>query len=123
MDIVSPPRFMPFATTGSWPPPFLRPIAVPSRWSICSELHATGPHGERQTWFALPAFQPGVAMGAKLVSVMPANPRLHPEIPAVQALYALFDGTDGSPVAIIDATAMTYRKTAADSAPGCDLSL
>jgi len=86
-----------------------------------SELHAAGPHGERQTWFTLPAFQPGVAMGAKLVSVMPANPRLHPEIPAIQALYALFDGTDGAPVAIIDATAMTYRKTAADSALGSDL--
>ncbi len=86
-----------------------------------SELHAIGPRGERQTWVTLPAFQPGVAMGAKLVSVMPANPRLHPDIPAVQALYALFDGTDGTPVAIIDATAMTYRKTAADSALGCDL--
>jgi len=86
-----------------------------------SELHAIGPHGERQTWFTLPAFQPGVAMGAKLVSVMPANPRLHPEIPAIQALYVLFDGTDGTPVAIIDATAMTYRKTAADSALGCDI--
>ena len=86
-----------------------------------SELHATGPRGERQTWFTLPAFQPGVAMGAKLVSVMPANPRLHPDSPAVQALYVLFDGSDGTPVAIIDATAMTYRKTAADSALGCDL--
>src|SRR5262245_27731156 len=86
-----------------------------------SELHATGPRGERQTWLALPAFQPGVAMGAKLVSVMPANPRHHPEKPAVQALYVLFDGADGTPVAIIDATAMTYRKTAADSALGCDL--
>lgn len=86
-----------------------------------SELHATGPHGERQTWFTLPAFQLGVAMGAKLVSVMPANPRHHPESPAVQALYVLFDGADGTPVAIIDATAMTYRKTAADSALGCDL--
>src|SRR5262245_21370184 len=84
-----------------------------------SELHATGPRGSRQTWFVLPARQPGVAMGAKLVSVMPTNPRLHPEIPAVQALYVLFDGTDGSLLAIIDATAMTYRKTAADSALGC----
>lgn len=86
-----------------------------------SELHATGPGGERQTWFTLPAFQPGIAMGAKLVSVMPANPRLFPGKPAVQALYALFDGTDGSPMAIIDATSMTYRKTAADSALGSDL--
>jgi ornithine cyclodeaminase len=86
-----------------------------------SELHATGPRGERQTWFTLPAFLPGIAMGAKLVSVMPANPRLFPDIPAIQALYVLFDGTNGSPVAIIDATTMTYRKTAADSALGSDL--
>jgi ornithine cyclodeaminase len=86
-----------------------------------SELHAVGPRGERQTWFTLPAFLPGIAMGAKLVSVMPANPRLFPQTPAVQALYVLFDGTDGSPAAVIDATAMTYRKTAADSALGSDL--
>ncbi len=70
-----------------------------------SELHAVGPRGERQTWFTLPAFLPGIAMGAKLVSVMPANPRLFPQTPAVQAVYVLFDGTDGSPAAVIDATA------------------
>jgi ornithine cyclodeaminase/alanine dehydrogenase-like protein (mu-crystallin family) len=86
-----------------------------------SELHAVGPRGERQTWFTLPAFLPGIAMGAKLVSVMPANPRLFPQTPTVQAVYVLFDGTDGSPAAVIDATAMTYRKTAADSALGSDL--
>ena len=44
--------------------------------------------------------------------------RAAPGMPAVQALYALFDGDDGSPAAVMDGTALTYRKTAADSALG-----
>ena len=42
-------------------------------------------------------------------------------MPAVQALYALFEGDDGSPAAVMDGTALTYRKTAADSALGSQL--
>ncbi len=64
----------------------------------------------------MPAWQPGVAMGSKLVTVMPGNP--DNGLPTVQALYALFDGRTGSPLAVIDGTALTYRKTAADSALG-----
>ena len=36
----------------------------------------------------------------------------------MQALYVLFDGTTGDPLALIDGTELTYRKTAADSALG-----
>jgi len=68
----------------------------------------------------MPAWQPGVAMGSKLVTVMPANPD-NAGLPAVQALYALFDGRNGSPLAVIDGAALTYRKTAADSALGSRL--
>ncbi|MDP9138884.1 MAG: ornithine cyclodeaminase, partial [Pseudomonadota bacterium] len=82
-----------------------------------SELHA-GPEDARDTFLNLPAWQPGIAMGTKVVSVMPGNPRVSQALPAVQAAYVLFDGGTGTPLAVIDGTAMTYRKTAADSALG-----
>ena len=81
-----------------------------------SELHATRA-GERQTFFNLPAWQPGIAMGTKVVTVFPGNR----ELPVVQALYPLFDGNTGEPLAVMDGTALTYRKTAADSALGSRL--
>ncbi|MGE0212008.1 MAG: hypothetical protein AB7S41_09960, partial [Parvibaculaceae bacterium] len=77
--------------------------------------------GARETYFNLPAALPGVAMGTKIVTVLPNNPNGAKKIPAVQALYTLFDGGDGAPVAVLDATAMTYRKTAADSGLGAKL--
>lgn len=84
-----------------------------------SELHHEA-GGVRQTYFNLPAWQPGVAMGTKVVTVMPANPSVNGQ-PAVQALYTLFDGVDGRPLAVLDGTALTYRKTAANSALGAKL--
>ena len=79
------------------------------------EIH----HGEA-TYLNLPAWQPGAAMGTKVVTVFPANPE-RSDLPAVQAVYLLFDGEDGRPRAAIDGTALTYRKTAADSALGSQL--
>ncbi len=81
-----------------------------------SELHHAA-HGVRQSFISLPAWRPGVAMGAKLVTVMPQNPSVN-GLPSVQAVYALFDGRDGRPVALLDGEALTFRKTAADSALG-----
>lgn len=81
-----------------------------------SELHAER-QGHRETYFNLPAWQPGVAMGTKVVTVLPGNK----DLPAVQALYPLFDGKTGAPLGILDGTALTYRKTAADSALGSRL--
>ena len=75
---------------------------------------------DRQSYIDMPAWQPGVAMGSKLVTVMPDNPD-STGLPAVQALYCLFDGRTGAPLAVIDGTALTYRKTAADSALGSRL--
>ena len=65
-----------------------------------------------------PAWEPGEALGVKLVTVFPENARRQSGPPAVQAVYLLFDGADGTPTACIDGTALTYRKTAADSALG-----
>lgn len=75
-----------------------------------------GPDGSDESFLALPAWLPGQAIGVKLVTVMPANPAAGKA--SVQALYALFDGADGSPLALLDGTELTYRKTAADSALG-----
>lgn len=80
-----------------------------------------GEGAARQTYIDMPAWLPGVALGSKLVTVFPDNPDRFPGVPAIQALYALFDGRDGTPLAVIDATALTYRKTAADSALGSRL--
>ncbi|MBK7621631.1 MAG: hypothetical protein IPJ14_02940 [Kineosporiaceae bacterium] len=79
-----------------------------------------GPAGTSQTFMALPAWQPGEAIAAKLVTVVPDNPDAR-GIPAVQAVLVLFDGITGSPSALIDGTELTYRKTAADSALGSRL--
>jgi ornithine cyclodeaminase len=64
-----------------------------------------------------PAWQHGSNLGVKLCTVFPQNR----ELPTVQALYALFDGTNGSLQALMDGTELTYWKTAADSALGADL--
>src|SRR6185436_13855405 len=85
-----------------------------------SELHSER-DGIRETYFNLPAWQPGFAMGTKIVTVMPRNPAECAPLPAVQAAYVLCDGKTGAPLALIDGTALTYRKTAADSALGSSL--
>jgi ornithine cyclodeaminase len=62
------------------------------------------------------AWQHDRAVGMKLVTIFPGNPAR--ALPAVQAVYVLFDGEDGAPLAAIDGTALTLRKTAGDSALG-----
>ena len=55
------------------------------------------------------------------MTVFPGNTGLTDPRPSVQAVYLLFDGTNGAPLALIDGTELTYRKTAADSALGSRL--
>ena len=69
-------------------------------------------------FLALPAWQRGRAIGAKLVSVFPANEHNGSGLPSIQGVYVLFSGTDGSALATIDGTVLTLRKTAADSGVG-----
>lgn len=69
-------------------------------------------------FLTLPAWQRGRAFGAKLVSVFPGNDRAGQGLPGVQGVFVLFDGQNGSPWAVIDGTALTLRKTAADSGAG-----
>ena len=64
------------------------------------------------------AWQRGQAFGIKLATVFPGN-AAHGQ-PTIASVYVLFDGTDGTPRAVIDATPLTVRKTAADSALAAD---
>ncbi|MCP4328228.1 MAG: ornithine cyclodeaminase [Alphaproteobacteria bacterium] len=72
----------------------------------------------RNGFLIWPAWQPGEILGAKLVTIFPGNDTQSAGVPSVQAIYNLFDGGDGRLLAAIDGTALTYLKTAADSALG-----
>ncbi|MFG1190496.1 bifunctional Delta(1)-pyrroline-2-carboxylate/Delta(1)-piperideine-2-carboxylate reductase [Xanthobacter flavus] len=62
----------------------------------------------------MPAWRPGQVFGVKLVNVFPTNGARG--LGAVHGVYALFDGSTGIPTAIIEADALTNRRTAATSA-------
>lgn len=64
------------------------------------------------------AWQRGEALGIKLASVFPGNAARG--LPTIESVYVLFDGATGAPRAVIDATPLTVRKTAADSALAAD---
>ena len=59
-------------------------------------------------------------IGSKLITIFPDNPNTG-ALPSVQAVIVLFDGADGQPKALLDATELTYWKTASDSALGSRL--
>jgi ornithine cyclodeaminase len=71
-------------------------------------------------FFVRAGWQPGQAIGAKIVSIFPGNNQAR-AWPSIQAVYVLFDGRNGTPVACLDGTAITYLKTATDSALGARL--
>ncbi len=84
--------------------------------SICQQLPNGA--GDSDIFLSLPAWQGGRALGAKLVTLFPANEFNGSGLPSVQAVFVLFDGANGRPEAVMDGTALTLRKTAADSAAG-----
>jgi ornithine cyclodeaminase/alanine dehydrogenase-like protein (mu-crystallin family) len=63
---------------------------------------------------AMPVNLPGVALGAKLVAVFPGNHAAGR--PSHQALIALFDEADGTPVAVMDGARITALRTGAAAA-------
>lgn len=62
----------------------------------------------------MPAWRTGQRMGVKLVTVFPGN-RARGE-QAVDAVYALFDATNGAALALFDGDEITARRTAGASA-------
>lgn len=70
---------------------------------------------------SLIAWASGDVIAVKLVGVFPGNPTLSPPQPSIQGLVALFDGKTSAAIATCDGAALTFRKTAADSALGADI--
>jgi ornithine cyclodeaminase len=71
-------------------------------------------------FFIRTGWQPEKAVGAKVITVFPRNNQAG-VWPSIQAVYLLFEGVNGSPLACLDGTALTWLKTASDSALGSKL--
>jgi ornithine cyclodeaminase/alanine dehydrogenase-like protein (mu-crystallin family) len=70
--------------------------------------------GERGLLGVMPGYIPNVALETKLVSVFPENDRHG--MPSHQGLIALFDDSDGSPIALMDGTYITAIRTGGTAA-------
>jgi alanine dehydrogenase len=70
--------------------------------------------GHPGKWLLMPAWQSGGSLGVKIATVFPDNATQG--LPAVFASYILMSAETGIPVAFIDGTEITLRRTAAASA-------
>ncbi len=84
---------------------FRSEVAAPPR------PHYDLPQG--RTLLLMPAWQ-DAWIGTKLVTIFPDNPQAGK--PSIQGVYVLCSGTDGAPLALFDARALTLWRTAAASA-------
>ncbi len=66
------------------------------------------------TDFSKPVQSEGGYSGVKIANVLPDNARF--QQPSVQAVYLLFEGKTGAPIAIIDGQALTFWRTSCASA-------
>lgn len=71
------------------------------------------PDGEA-TMLLMPAWEQAGYIGMKMVNVFPQN--ANAGLPAISGLYILCEGQHGTPLACIDGSALTSRRTAAASA-------
>ncbi|WP_148861543.1 ornithine cyclodeaminase family protein [Marinobacter fonticola] len=71
------------------------------------------PDGEA-TMLLMPAWEKDGYIGMKMVNVFPQN--ADKGLPAISGLYMLCDGSNGQPLACIDGSELTRRRTAAASA-------
>lgn len=67
----------------------------------------------------MPAWDSGGDFGVKLATIAPTNAAANR--PTINGVYILFDGTSGEPRCVLDAAALTVRRTAAASALACDV--
>ena len=70
--------------------------------------------GSDITLLTMPAHRSGHRFGIKCATVSPDNVRL--DLPGVHAIYVLFDGDTGQPLATLEADRLTAWRTAAASA-------
>ncbi|MEN0106564.1 MAG: ornithine cyclodeaminase family protein, partial [Pseudomonas sp.] len=66
----------------------------------------------------MPVWQKGQGIGVKLVTVFPHNGARN--LPSVAAVFTLFDDATGQPLAMLEASEMTARRTACTSALAAD---
>jgi len=83
-------------------------------------MESTDADDNTSHFFIRTGWQPEKAVGAKIITIFPRNNKTR-EWPSIQAVYLLFEGVNGSPVACLDGTALTWLKTATDSALGSKL--
>ena len=83
-------------------------------------MENTDSEGNINHFFVRGGWQPEKAVGAKVISIFPRNNRAR-DWPSIQAVYILFEAVNGTPVACLDGTALTWVKTASDSALGSKL--
>lgn len=74
-------------------------------------------HGVNK-FVSLVGWQKDSLIAVKLVGVFPNNLQLNSPEPSVQGVVVTFDAGTGRPLMVADGAAMTFRKTAADSALG-----
>jgi ornithine cyclodeaminase/alanine dehydrogenase-like protein (mu-crystallin family) len=72
---------------------------------------------EKEQYVIRSAVERGRYMASKMFTSFPTN-LADGKLPAVQAVCVLFDGANGRPLALVDGTAITHWRTAADSALG-----
>jgi len=72
------------------------------------------PNHDASTVLSMPAWKAQQMMGVKLVSIWPGNSALG--LSAVSGVYVLISCTDGRPLAVLDGTELTLRRTAAAAA-------
>lgn len=66
------------------------------------------------TLLLMPAWRSGEFLGVKVATIHPGNTQMN--LPAVNASYLLLNACTGEPVAILDGTELTLRRTGASSA-------
>ncbi len=78
--------------------------------------HDFSNHQEKteSTLLIMPAWNPGKDLGVKIVTVNPNNSKYN--LPSIQGVYIYFDAHKGIPIALLDAKALTVKRTAATSA-------
>jgi ornithine cyclodeaminase len=72
------------------------------------------PGGPEGTLLLMPAWQAGLHIGIKVVTIFPDNDAR--SLPSVMGAYLLLDGKTGAPIALIDGPMLTVKRTAAASA-------
>ena len=83
-------------------------------------MESTDANDNVSHFFIRSGWQPEKAVGAKVITIFPRNNQQRKK-PSIQAVYILFEGVNGTPIACLDGTALTWMKTASDSALGSRL--